>query len=70
MKECGLTLRYGAGDAPFFDEAEWVLVCKKIFVQDMDPTCVLDQETILSHYGKKGGWHRIYTGKVVEAYTK
>ena len=70
VKECGLTLRYGAGDAPFFDEAEWVLVCKKIYVQDMDPACVLDQEDILSHYGKKGGWHRIYTGKVVEAYTK
>lgn len=70
VKECGLTLRYGAGDAPFFDEAEWVLVCQKIYVQNMDPACVLDQEAILSHYGKKGGWHRIYTGKIVEAYTK
>ena len=43
---------------------------KKVFVQDMDPACVLDQETILPYYGEKGGWHRIYTGKVVEAYTK
>lgn len=69
---CGLTVRYGAGDAPFFDEAEWVLVCRKIYVQDMDPACVLDAagDTIRFHYGQRGGWHRIYTGQVVEAYAK
>lgn len=69
---CGLTVRYGAGDAPFFDEAEWVLVCRKLYVQDMDPACVLPsaEGTILPYYGAKGGWHRIYTGQVVEAYAR
>lgn len=70
IKECGLTLRYGAGNAPFFEEAELVLVCKKIFAQDMDPTCVVDGAKILPHYGLDSGWHRIYTGQVVEAYMK
>ena len=70
VKECGLTLRYGIGDAPFFDEAEWVLVCRKIYAQDLDESCVLQGENILRHYGTKGGWHRVYTGEVVEAYTK
>ena len=69
IKECGLTLRRGAGDAPFFDEAEWVLVCRKLYAQDLDERCVLD-ERVLHHYGAKGGWHRAYTGEVVEAYTK
>ena len=69
IKECGLTLRYGAGDALFFDEAEWVLVCRKLYAQDLDESCVLD-ERVLHHYGAKGGWHRAYTGEVVEAYTK
>ena len=69
IKECGLTLRRGAGDAPFFDEAEWVLVCRKLYAQDLDESCVLD-ERVLHHYGAKGGWHRAYTGAVVEAYTK
>ena len=68
IKECGLTLRRGAGDAPFFDEAEWVLVCRKLYAQDLDESCVLD-ERVLHHYGAKGGWHRAYTGEVVEAYT-
>lgn len=67
IKECGLTLCYGAGDAPFFDEAEWVLVCRKAYVQDLDAACVLDAR-IHGSYGAKGGWHRVYTGVVVEAY--
>lgn len=70
VQACGLTLCHGAGDAPFFDEAELVLVCKKLYVQDMDPACVADQAQVTPHYGAKGGWHRIYTGEVVEAYTK
>ena len=70
VKECGLTVCYGAGDAPFFDEAELVLVCKKIFVQDMSPDCVVDGTNILPYYGENNGWHRIYTGQVVEAYMK
>ena len=70
VKACGLTVRWGAGDAPFFDEAEWVLVCRKLYAQDMDPACVLGEGEILPFYGKAGGWHRIYVGQVVEAYQK
>ena len=69
VKACGLTLCYGAGDAPFFDEAEWVLVCKKVYVQDLDPACVKDGTPVL-HYYEGQGWHRMYTGEVVEAYQK
>ncbi len=68
IKACGLTVQYGAGDAPFFEEAEKVLVCRTLFVQDMAPECVRD-DRILAHYGAKGGWHRIYTGEVLEAYS-
>lgn len=67
IRECGLTVRYGAGDAPLFDQAEWVLVCKKAYVQDLDAACVLDS-CIHGSYGAKGGWHWVYTGVVVEAY--
>ena len=69
---CGLTVRTGAGGAPFFEEAELVLVCKKLYAQDMDPAAVLPagEEAILPSYGAKGGWHRTYTGQIVEAYSK
>lgn len=72
IRECGLTVRTGEGGAPFFEEAEQVLVCRKLYVQDMDPAavCPAGEETILPHYGEKGGWHRIYTGQIVEAYSR
>lgn len=70
IKACGLTLAYGAGDAPFFEEAELVLVCKKLYAQDMDAACVKDEAAILPFYGEHGGWHRCYTGQILEAYVK
>ena len=70
VKECGLTLCHGAGDAPYFAEAELVLVCKKIYAQDMDASFVLEEGPVLPFYGEKGGWHRMYMGRVLEAYVK
>ncbi len=70
IKACGLTVRTGAGGAPFFEEAELVLVCRTLYAQDLEPRCVLPagEERILPSYGAKGGWHRAYTGEIVEAY--
>ena len=71
IRECGLTVRTGAGNAPFFEEAEVVLICRTLYVQDLDPACVLPagEGKILPSYGAKGGWHRVYTGEIVEAYS-
>lgn len=69
IAHCGLTLCRGAGNAPFFEEAEWVLVCRKLYAQDLDAACVTDGTPILHHY-KGQGWHRMYTGEVVEAYAR
>ena len=71
IKECGLTVCTGAGGAPFFEEAELVLVCRTLYVQDLDPACALPagEEKVLPNYGAKGGWHRAYTGEIVEAYS-
>lgn len=70
IRECGLTVRYGAGDAPFFEEAEMVLVCEKIYTQDVKEENVLNRDIIMPYYGAYGDFHRIYTGRVVEAYMK
>lgn len=68
IKACGLTVCYGAGDAPLFEEAEWALVCRKLYVQDLQAASVQGSEAVHAFYGKMGGWHRAYTGEVVEAY--
>ena len=70
VSECGLTVCYGQGDAPYFEEAELVLVCKKLYAQDLDGAHVTDGGPIAPFYGKAGNWHRMYIGQVMEAYAK
>lgn len=67
FKECGLTVRYGAGDAPYVAESQWVLVCKKLYAQDMGGEHLTDPAPEKFYQGE--GWHRMYIGQVVEAYT-
>lgn len=65
---CGLTLAYGAGDAPYFEQAELVLVCRKLYVQDLDLGGMA--EKVQTFYGPaQGGIHRAYTGEILETYT-
>jgi len=69
VKECGFTVAAGAGGAPYFEEARLVLVCKKLYWQDIDPTHFLDGETDGKWYPEKD-YHRMYIGEIVEAYRK
>jgi hypothetical protein len=67
VKECGFHVAYAAGDAPYFEEAELVLVCRKLYWQDIDPTHFLDQNVDTNCYPEKD-YHRMYIGEIVEAY--
>lgn len=61
ITEAGLTLRADA-EAPYFDEADTVLVCRKIAVQDIDPKGFLDN-SIHGHYADD--YHRVYIGEIL-----
>jgi flavin reductase (DIM6/NTAB) family NADH-FMN oxidoreductase RutF len=67
IKECGFTVSAGMGNAPYFEEAELVLVCKKIYWQDIDPSHFLCRDIDSRYYPGKD-YHRIYIGEIVEAY--
>ena len=69
VKECGFTVCTGEGGAPYFAEAELVLVCRKLYWQDIDPAHFLDPETDGKWYPEKD-YHRMYIGEIVEAYRK
>ena len=68
VKECGFTVMEAEGGAPYFAQAELVLVCKKAYWQDMDPAHFLDPE-IETHYAQRD-YHRIFIGEIVEALRK
>ncbi len=65
VKECGFTVAEGAGGAPYFEEADLVLVCKKAYWQDIDPSHFVDGEIDGACYPAKD-YHRMYIGEIVE----
>lgn len=69
IKECGFTVVEGEGGAPYFEQARLVLVCRKLYWQDMDPDHFLDPEIDSRFYAQKD-YHRIYVGEIVEAYKR
>ncbi len=68
IKECGFTVNYGTGDAPYFEEAQLVLVCKKIYRQRMEPECFLSED--IAKYYPDEDYHWTYVGEIVEAFAQ
>lgn len=63
VAEAGLTPVFDA-QAPYFGEARLVLVCRKLYTQDLDPERFLDP-AIMGNY-KGGDFHRMYVGEIVK----
>ncbi len=68
VKECGLTVEYGEGDAPYIAGAEWAVVCRKLYAQDLSAGHLADPA--LERFYQGEGWHRMYIGQVVEVYNQ
>lgn len=67
VRECGFTVAYGPGDAPYFQEAELVMVCKKLYFDDIEPGHFLDGDIDGKNYAAKD-YHRMYIGEILEVY--
>lgn len=68
VKECGFTVQAGAGGAPYFEQAELVLVCRKRFAQDMNPANI--PEDIKEKWYPNQDYHTMYIGEIVEVLEK
>lgn len=64
VKECGFTVNTADCGAPYFEEAELVLVCRKRFAQPMDPENI-PQEVKDKFYPEKD-YHTLYIGEIIE----
>ena len=65
VKACGVTVRTAECGAPYFKEAELVLVCRKRFAQAMDPDNI--PEEIKTKWYPKKDYHILYIGEIIEA---
>ena len=64
VKECGFTVKAAECGAPYFEEAELVLVCRKRMAMPMDPA-LMPADVKDKWY--KGDYHTMYWGEIVEA---
>lgn len=64
VKECGFTVKAADHGAPYFEEAELVLVCRKRFVQPMEEANI-PQDVKDRFYAEKD-YHVMYIGEIVE----
>lgn len=67
-KETGLTPMEVDGSMSF-EESETVIVCKKLFYQDIDPEGFVDKSIDGVCYPGKD-YHRMYVGEVISCYKK
>ncbi|MBI4976605.1 MAG: flavin reductase [Spirochaetes bacterium] len=68
IKESGLTPVFLSRTVAFA-EATVVMVCRKMYVRDMDTQCYVHADEIPSMY-QKGILHRAYTGEIIAMYVK
>ena len=65
---CGFHTAFTEEGVPYFEEAELVFVCKKLYWHDIDPARFQDPD-IERHYPKKD-YHREYVGEIVKVMRK
>ena len=66
-KECNLTPVFDE-NAPYFDEADTVIVCKKLYVQQMDESCIIDESVKANYNGND--YHHVFVGEIVKVLKK
>lgn len=66
-KECNLTANFNE-NAPYFDEAETVIICKKLYIQDMKEECFLDKDLLSNYAGDD--YHRVFVAQIVKVLKK
>ncbi|MEI3200303.1 MAG: flavin reductase family protein [Lachnospiraceae bacterium] len=68
IEKAGLTVAH-EGDTPYFAEANTVLICKKLYAQDLKPECFLDAASDEKWYPKKD-YHTMYICEIEKVLTK
>lgn len=68
VKETGLTPAFADCGAVYFEEAELVLVCKKMYFNDINPEKFISPEIEKLYEAKD--YHRMYVGEILEVLRK
>ena len=70
IKECGFTMAAAECGAPYMEEAELVLVCKKRYAQPMGPEYLTGENEIDAKWYPNHDWHTMYIEEIVGVLVK
>jgi len=68
IRECGFTTVFADCGTPYFDEAQLVFICKKLYWHDIQPERFVDRN-MMKHYPDHD-YHREYIGEILEVLVK
>lgn len=68
VTECGFTVAAAEGNVPYFEQAQTVLVCRKLYVDRIKPELFLDPGIAKWYPGKD--YHYVYVGEITELLQK
>lgn len=68
IKATGLTPIF-TENAPYFEQAKLVLICRKLYKQDMTPESFVDSSVCEKNY-KKNDYHSIFIGEIEKVLQK
>ncbi len=54
--------------APYFEQANLTVICRKLYAQDMDPGSIIDPD--LNQYYRGNDFHRVYVGEMTRVLVK
>ena len=67
-KECALTPVFDE-KAPYFKEAKLVLICRKMYAQDLNGDSVIDKKIVAPQYSGDD-YHRMYISEIIKVLKK
>ncbi len=68
VKKTGLTPKFTEDGVPYFEEAKLVLVCKKLYAQELNKESIIDGESVDKWYNDD--FHKMYVSEIVKVYCK
>jgi len=68
VKETGLTTAFTENGVPYFEEAKLVLICKKMYAQNLNEESIIDTEAVSKWYNND--FHKMYVSEITNVLVK
>ena len=68
VNETGLTTAFTENGVPYFEEAKLVLICKKMYAQNLNEESIIDSDSVSKWYNND--YHKMYISEITNVLVK